>query len=343
MDRATAILSLGNAAKALPIAARLLALAASIVLIAPWLAHAPIETYQLPMLAAATWPTLRLDLVWRAQAPHIATFALFSTYIFLLRMLLTHPVCLAWLKHLDEAGWPTSTLLTAASLALFATAADMHESQILAAAAVGCFTWLLAAAAAELIKGLLWLSVANYGGAVAASATIEAWGRHPALAYGCTNAVALRAENYCTAAVAMVLWFGILDESIGKALMFTAVLVAVGDAACVVYFRLVVRTSTSIFACAAVAVLLGWVTRLMDTLGAVITLMLCGAVLFGSGLLLDRHRRLLVFKAPQRREAPGAGSGNPDADSVMLMPPLSEGSTGRSSDAVPLLDAQEAC
>lgn len=337
--RATALLTLSNAAKALGIAALLLALAAFIDLISPWLARAPIEAYQLPMLAVATGATLRPDLVWRAQAPYVAILATSSTYIILVWMLMSHPACLTWLDRLDNAGWPTASLLGAASLALFAAAAAMHESQILAVAAAGCFTWVLAAADFEVFEDVLWLSVAGHCAAVAAYISIKARGRHPGLVYLCTYAV----EYYCTSALAVLLWIGTTDPAIGLAFMFTAVFVAVGAAACVVYYHLAIRTPASIFACAAVPVMLSWVSRLMDTLGAVVTLTLCGAVLFGSGLLLDRHRRLLVFDAPQRRGAPGAGGGDPEADSAMVMPTLLEGSTGHSADVVPLMGSDEAC
>lgn len=297
-----------SVAKVLGAAALAFALVSHISFISPWLTKLPIETYQLSLLAVATGVTLRPDLVWRGHARTLALLATFATAIIIHWMLQTHPACLTWLAGLDKAGWPSASLLGGASLALFAASAAMHESHVLAAAAAACLSWALAAADMHVCRGMpgaqAWLSVAGHGAAVATYISLKAQGLSPRLVYVFTYAV----EYYCTAALALLLCLGGTSRSIPAACMHTAVFAAVAAVLSWVHHRLAIRTPASIFAYAAVVMMMVWTARLTASLSTVITLTLCGGVLFGCGLLLDRHRQLLVFEAPQRQGGP-AGEG----------------------------------
>lgn len=300
--RSAALFTMSNCAKASGVLALLMALLAFIGLITPWLARAPIEVYQAPMLAAAAAAALRPRAIWPAQAQYVALLATLSGIIVTAWILYSHNGITAWLDAREHAGWPVSSLLASATMTVAAAAAILHHSPALAVAAAVFMTTALIAFSSD---GSLPRVVTGHLLAVATHLTAKARGSHPTLTYLFTYA----AEYYCTVVLGAALWIGTFAwDRLWPAVLYTALFAVLLAAAAAVYYHLSIKTPASILTCFAALVMLTWLQYLTESGGAVAVFLACGAALFGFGLLLERHRRWIVFEMPQDPHNGGAAA-----------------------------------
>eukprot|EP00892_Ulva_mutabilis_P003304 jgi/Ulvmu1/1345/UM011_0073.1 len=317
--RSASLFTISNCAKAFGVFVLLLALATFIGLLTPWLAKAPVEIYQAPMLALALGATLHPRLIWPAQAGYVALLATFSTFIISIWIVGSHDAITAFLDDLDDRGWPVATILSAIAMTYFLATALLHRSHALTLASAVAFTTALTTADPE---PALARSTAGHLLALALHIAIKTRGTHPKQTYLFTYA----AEYYCTIALGITLWIGsIAYDRPGLAILYSAIFSLIYTASCMTYQRLSIKTPFSILTCFAVGLTLTWLQYWTHSAGAVVSLVVCGVTLFGFGLLLDRHRHFLVFELPKAPPEAGTSVAARNDASAVAMPMIGEG------------------